>query len=258
MRRAHLIGGHVTQNAGNAAPPPAAYDLVIRGATTYESGHPAGTNLDVAVLGSIIAAVEPGGVIPPGAGREEVDAAGLLLTPGLIDSHVHIFAGMTPLGLEVDEWCLGRGCTTVADAGSAGATTVEGFIRYIDGQSVTRCLSFLNISLHGLAGSGGAYAHHNQIKVEAAVAAIEKYRENICGVKVLLTASYANGGKNELEALRAALAATEQAGVPLMTHHTFSEVPLTQCPGADASPIKMRGGHLLSYPSVAPAVMQTP
>lgn len=64
-----------------------------------------------------------------------------------------------------------------------------GYIRYIDGQSLTRCLSFLNIGMHGLAGSGGAYAHVNQIKVEPAVDAIRKYPEHIVGVKILLTAS---------------------------------------------------------------------
>ena len=43
--------------------------------------------------------------------------------------------------------------------------------------------------MHGLAGSGGAYAHVNQIKVEPAVDAIRKYPEHIVGVKILLTAS---------------------------------------------------------------------
>ena len=39
------------------------------------------------------------------------------------------------------------------------------------------------------AGSGGAYAHVNQIKVEPAVDAIRKFPEHIVGVKILLTAS---------------------------------------------------------------------
>ena len=53
----------------------------------------------------------------------------------------------------------------------------------------------------------------------------------IVGIKVRLSADAANDGKNEEEAYRRALEACEQAGVPLMTHHTFSTVPLTQCPG---------------------------
>lgn len=255
MKRAAIIQGHLHAEAAATTEP---YELVIRGAKVYEAeGHAPGALLDVAVRAGKIAAVEPAGTIAPGSGREEFDAAGLLLTPGLIDMHVHCFAGMTALGIEVDEWCLGRGCTTVCDAGSAGATTVEGFIRYIDGQNLTRCLSFLNISLHGLAGSGGAYAHANQIKVEPVVDSIAKYPDHIVGVKVLLTASYAAGGRNELEALRAALAATNQAGVPLMCHHSSSIVPLNphkprleqhELPDADlGAPYSLRPGDIYTH-----------
>jgi hypothetical protein len=35
--------------------------------------------------------------------------------------------------------------------------------------------------------------------------------------------------------------------VLLMTHHTFSTVPLALCPGADASPLKMRKGDLYTH-----------
>ena len=67
------------------------------------------------------------------------------------------------------------------------------------------------------------------------------------GIKVRLSADAANDGKNEKEAYVRALQACELAGVPLMTHHTFSTVPLTECPGADASPVKMRKGDLYTH-----------
>ncbi|HET7406898.1 MAG TPA: amidohydrolase family protein [Mycobacteriales bacterium] len=61
------------------------HDLVIRGATVVDgTGAPART-ADVAVDGDRIAAVEPG----VGIGRREIDADGLLLTPGWVDIHTH-------------------------------------------------------------------------------------------------------------------------------------------------------------------------
>ena len=42
------------------------------------------------------------------------------VTPGWIDSHVHCYEHSTPLGINVDKYCLARGVTTVVDAGSAG------------------------------------------------------------------------------------------------------------------------------------------
>jgi N-acyl-D-aspartate/D-glutamate deacylase len=61
------------------------HDLVIRGGTVVDgTGAPARV-ADVAVDGERIAAV--GGAI--GRGRREIDAAGLLVTPGFVDVHTH-------------------------------------------------------------------------------------------------------------------------------------------------------------------------
>ncbi|HEX7758338.1 MAG TPA: amidohydrolase family protein [Caulobacteraceae bacterium] len=62
-----------------------AYDLVIRGGRVYDgSGGPA-LDADVAVKDGVIAAV---GQIN-GRGAEEIDARGLIVTPGFVDIHTH-------------------------------------------------------------------------------------------------------------------------------------------------------------------------
>ena len=48
------------------------------------------------------------------------DASGCIVTPGLIDGHIHGYQYSTPLGVDVDRYCLGRGVVTAVDAGSAG------------------------------------------------------------------------------------------------------------------------------------------
>lgn len=48
------------------------------------------------------------------------DATGCIVTPGLIDAHVHAYEHCTPLGMNPDRFLLGRGTTTAVDAGSAG------------------------------------------------------------------------------------------------------------------------------------------
>ena len=56
--------------------------------------------------------------LPATATAEEVvEGAGLLCTPGLVDLHVHVYEHATPLGVNPDYHCLGRGVTTVVDAG---------------------------------------------------------------------------------------------------------------------------------------------
>ena len=96
-------------------------------------------------------------------------------------------------------------------------------------------------------GGGGELDSLNQVQVEPLVKVIKENRDLCVGIKVRLSADAANDGKNEKEAYIRALQACELAGVPLMTHHTFSTVPLTECPGADASPVKMRKGDLYTH-----------
>lgn len=82
------------------------HDLVIRGGTLVDgSGAPARA-ADVAVEGNTIVAV---GAV--GAGRREIDARGLLVTPGFVDVHTHYDAQVTwdPY-LTPSGW---HGCTTV-------------------------------------------------------------------------------------------------------------------------------------------------
>lgn len=51
---------------------------------------------------------------------EIIDANDLLVCPGLIDAHIHAYQFSTPLGIDVDQYCLARGVTCALDAGSAG------------------------------------------------------------------------------------------------------------------------------------------
>lgn len=63
----------------------AEYDLVIRGGTVIDGTGAEGFVADVAITGDRIAAI--GDVT--GRGREEIDAAGKLVTPGFVDIHTH-------------------------------------------------------------------------------------------------------------------------------------------------------------------------
>ena len=83
---------------------------------------------------------------------------------------------------------------------------------------------------------GGGLQSPAHISVDHCVDCIRRNSDVIVGIKIALSRSWASefpGGPEAGEAAgyEAALDASEQAGVPLMTHHTFSSVPLSECPG---------------------------
>ena len=64
------------------------HDIVIRGGAIIDGTGKAAFTGDVAIAGDRIAAV--GGKLGPA--RREIDAAGLLVTPGWVDVHTHMMA----------------------------------------------------------------------------------------------------------------------------------------------------------------------
>jgi dihydroorotase len=64
--------------------------------------------------------IEVGGD-PSIIGAEVVDVRGLLVVPGLIDLHTHVYWGGTSLGIDAAEVARRSGTTTFVNAGSAPA-----------------------------------------------------------------------------------------------------------------------------------------
>jgi len=62
-----------------------AFDLVVRNGTVLDGSGGPPLQADIGVTGGVIAAVAPG----LAAGVEEIDASGLLVTPGFVDIHTH-------------------------------------------------------------------------------------------------------------------------------------------------------------------------
>jgi len=138
-----------------------------------------------------------------------------VIVPGLVDLHTHVFAGVGD-GVDADAWCLERGSTTVADGGSAGASTIRAFARVATGYR-TRVLAWLNLSSIGLVDTRvGELVAGPYLDVPAAVEAARAMPDFIVGLKARLSTYAAGAGvKRVLDGL---LAAAEAAGLPVMVH----------------------------------------
>ena len=191
------------------------YDLVIKNGTVIDPSQKTCEKKDIAVAGGKIAAVE--NYISDGNSHDVIEAEGLLVTPGLVDLHVHVWWGVAHLAIEADPACVYRGVTTAIDAGSSGSNTIAGFHRYVIDQAHTRVLAFLHISGMGqLDNNIGELEDIRWARVEQAIEAAELHSDVIVGIKVRLTENIV--GSNDLIALKRALEAGQELNKPVMIH----------------------------------------
>ncbi len=142
----------------------------------------------MAIRGGLVAAVASG--IPADQARKVVDVTGLYVTPGLIDLHAHVFAGVGGSKLAgghssifPDNFAFKAGVTTVVDAGSSGRHNFAEFKKNVIDQARTRVLVLLNIGGTGMQG-GADEQNVSDMDAKAAADLAKANRDTIVGIKV--------------------------------------------------------------------------
>ena len=192
----------------------ARYDLVVKGGRVIDPAGRVDRVADVAIEGGRIRAIESN--VAAADAAEILDARGKIVTPGLIDIHVHVGApDLTPASL------VGDGVISMVDGGSAGADNIEALVRVAQA-APNRVRIFLNVARTGVT-AGGELMDIAAADVDAARGAIERHRDWIAGVKVRLSQNVA--GDHDLEAVRRARRVAGRLPVMLHVGQTFSPLP---------------------------------
>ena len=102
------------------------YDLLLRGGTLVDPAHGIEAPRDLAVADGRVAAVEA--AIDPAEAREVVNVSGLVVSPGIIDSHCHV-GGLSARSRAVGHRMVAEtGVTTVLDMGGTMETLIGGIL----------------------------------------------------------------------------------------------------------------------------------
>lgn len=193
------------------------FDLVIAGGRVIDPASGTDTVLDVAVKDGRVAAVGEG--LAAAGAAETVDASGLLVVPGLIDTHAHVFQHVSGrFGLKPDLCGVRSGVTTLVDQGGPSCMTFPAFRHFIAEPAESNVLAFVSIYVVGgleghyypeLYGPGG-------IDVEACVRTARANADLVKGIK----AHAEIGGLSRwgLETLKLARRAGEETGLPVYVH----------------------------------------
>ena len=218
------------------------YDLLLQGGRVIDARNNISAVRDVAIKGGVITAVAER--LDPADALKVINVSGLVVTPGLIDIHVHVFAGTGERGsyagdnsVYPDGFTLRAGVTTVADAGCSGWRNFEEFKDHVIDRSKTRVLAFLNIVG---AGMRGAKFENNLADMESAPAAemAKKHRDVVVGFK---TAHYAGP---EWTPVERAVEAGTAAGMPVMVDFGTDH---PERPLADLVTKKLRPGDIYTH-----------
>jgi dihydroorotase len=195
------------------------FDLLLRGGRLIDPSQKLDAVTDVAFAGGKVAAVGSG--LKADAGTDVRDVSGLIVTPGLIDLHTHVYWGGTSLGIDAEEFCRTSGVTTSIDTGSAGPGNFAGFRKHVIEPSEVRILAYLHVSHAGIFGFSNRVmvGESEQLRLMDPITAaevVDANRDLIVGIKVRVGRH--SSGDSGIVPLDIALEVAEQVGMPMMVH----------------------------------------
>lgn len=195
------------------------YDLLLKGARLLDPARGRDEPGDIAFTDGRIAAL--GAALDEQAAREVRDVTGLLVTPGLIDLHTHIYWGGTSLGVDPVDYARQAGTTTLVDAGSSGPGNFHGFRKHVIEPAAPRIFAYLNISFAGIYGFSeevmvGESGDFRLLNPYACLRVAEENRDLIVGIKVRI-GMVASDGRG-VGPLDVALEVADELDLPVMCH----------------------------------------
>jgi dihydroorotase len=198
-------------------------DLLIKGGTVVDPSQKLHGLRDVAIKDGKIFEISQD--IPDSRARRVISAKDKIITPGLIDVHVHVFEGATLGGVNADKTCLAKGVTTAVDGGSAGYAAIAGFRKYVVNTSATRIYALVDIGALGtLVGVNDTLKNLDWVNPKLTAKAAQENKPVVVGIKARLSKEIV--GTDDLEIVKRAREAAEISRIPMMLHIGNTPSPL--------------------------------
>lgn len=215
------------------------FDLLIKGGHLIDPKNQIDSKMDLAIAEGKIAKVAKD--ISFLEAKKVIVASGLMVIPGLIDIHTHVFVGTKAatfangvFSLSPDDFTFRSGITTVADAGTSGWRNFDVFKDQVIDKSQTRILSFLNIAGSGMSGNP-TQQDVNDMNADSTYMVAKKYPDIIVGIKI----GHYEG--SEWTPFERAIEAAQKSHIPLLVECHLPKLSLEE------QLMRMRDGDILTH-----------
>ena len=198
---------------------------------------------DVRFLNGVVA--EIGLNLTAGVGADVRNVAGMIVTPGLIDLHTHVYWGGTSIGVDPIALARQSSTATLVDAGTSGAGNFLGFRKHvIEPSAPLRILPLLNISFPGIFAFSrtvrmGECEDLRLLDMNSCISVAREHADLVVGIKVRV--GRGSSGTRGVAPLDMAIEVAEVLGLPVMAHIDY--IPPTRTEVLS----RLRKGDILTH-----------
>jgi dihydroorotase len=196
-------------------------DLLLKSGHVIDPANSIDGLFDVAISAGKIVRVAPG--IASGEAKQVIDASGLIVTPGILDIHTHVYPFHPQQkknyveSVHADAHVFSSGVTTAVDVGTAGWKDFTDFKENFIDRSKVRILALINIASGGMV-NGDSEQIEAEMQPEMAASLAKTYPETILGIKTAhyWTALPWDETHHPWSSVERAVEAGELCGLPVM------------------------------------------
>ena len=196
-------------------------DFLIKNGTVYDPIRHTKEKRDLAIADGRITAPKKDHIY-----RQTIDAAGCIVTAGLIDYHVHYMLRGSDNGVNGDASSFCNGITTAVDGGTTGTGAYELYRNTIVANSEVRLLNYL------LVASGGQSNNQYPENVDPAffdeeriLSFFDKYRDNLVALKTRISRNII-APELAVESVQRTVELAGKAKTRVVVHVTDCSIPL--------------------------------
>lgn len=189
---AAALASSLAPAARTDAQAPEKLDVLIKGGTLIDPSRGVQARADLGLRGGRVAQIDA--AIDGSRAARVIDAAGLLVTPGLVDLHTNVYARDAVKSAPLDSLSIASGVTTWVSAGDAGIDDFAGMRRFAGQHKLCRIHAFIHFTPRTAAAPPIGAGKGSGARDEQLARLLSEHREIVLGLHVHATeAADANG-----------------------------------------------------------------